>query len=371
MNINNCLSDQLIVKIEENIDEDFKVRKENHREFNQENLIDIEEIKVETNENLDDEFTSDMTEIGDIPIVKAEILFPTDEEVYKRTPVENYCTTILDDDDPLSVTETSFKYGENTEHQQSSRETSQQGFSFVNIEDIKRDLRTNFRDETEPSDRNNYTIIQNGLLKSYCCNLCPLKCRYKSHIDRHMMQHTGERPYACTMCPAKFTHRGNLNGHMRIHSGEKPFRCDICSKQFSEKSNIKRHIRIHMRVPKPYHCEICSKHFREVKYLKQHMQNIHVPKVDPPKPRVYKCLTCEAIFRQTSALKKHLLVHSKDQPFACDVCSIKFEYEDERDEHMVTHKLKFACEICPSKFVHRGNMVNHMRVYHPDVKLEK
>ncbi|XP_074105906.1 uncharacterized protein LOC141531794 isoform X2 [Cotesia typhae] len=370
MNVNNCLSDQLIVKIEENVDEDFKVKKENHREFNYDNFIDFEEIKIEKNENLDDEFTSDLTEIGDAPIVKTEILFPIDEETYKRTPAENYSRTkILDDDDPLSVTETSFKYEENTEDQESSGNTSQQGFLFVNVEDIKRDLRTKFKDETDTSDRNNYTIIQNGLLKSFCCNLCPLRCRYKSHMDRHMMQHTGERPYACTLCQAKFTHRGNLNGHMRIHSGEKPFRCDICSKQFSEKSNIKRHIKIHMRVPKPYRCKICSKRFLEVKYVRQHMQNLHVPKVDLPKPRVYKCLTCKAIFKQTSALKKHLLVHAEDQPYACDVCSVKFEDENERDKHMVTHKLRFACNVCPSKFVHRGNMVNHMRLYHPDSKL--
>lgn len=37
------------------------MKKENHREFNHDNLIDFEEIKIEKNENLDDDFTSDLT----------------------------------------------------------------------------------------------------------------------------------------------------------------------------------------------------------------------------------------------------------------------------------------------------------------------
>lgn len=48
--------------------------------------------------------------------------------------------------------------------------------------------------------------------------------------------------YACMHCGKTFTCRTHLDRHVRVHTGERPFGCPHCHYKASQKGSVKRHI---------------------------------------------------------------------------------------------------------------------------------
>lgn len=109
------------------------------------------------------------------------------------------------------------------------------------------------------------------LSKPFSCTDCGKSFKYNSHLQIHMVVHTGEKPFRCSVCEKCFTQKSCLTSHMIIHTGEKPFVCSFCEKRFAQKVNLTSHTRIHTG-EKPFTCSGCNKRFQQKSGLNQHLK---------------------------------------------------------------------------------------------------
>jgi uncharacterized Zn-finger protein len=87
-------------------------------------------------------------------------------------------------------------------------------------------------------------------VRKYICEYCDKKYTCSSHLKRHRMDHTGERPFKCPHdpCPFAAKERHELKRHIRIHhTGEKPFKCPHpgCDYSSSTSSGVSQHKKRH------------------------------------------------------------------------------------------------------------------------------
>ncbi|XP_054711202.1 replication initiator 1-like [Uloborus diversus] len=137
------------------------------------------------------------------------------------------------------------------------------------------------------------------------CSVCNYSTPKQSHLEKHMLVHSKERPYVCGVCNRQFTQQENLKRHFKLHTGERPFRCRTCGKGTNHEL-----------------IEVA----KEKGFL---MMNF--------------CSLCNYSTPYKSNLKNHMLVHSKEKPHICPICHRRFSLKGNLKKHMSTqcHKLLF------------------------------
>jgi hypothetical protein len=78
--------------------------------------------------------------------------------------------------------------------------------------------------------------------KFSCCH-CGKSFKTKSHLQRHILTHTGEKPYHCNRCDCRFNQSSSLRNHViAIHTKEYPHTCNNCRKGFLMPAVLQKHL---------------------------------------------------------------------------------------------------------------------------------
>ncbi|XP_065067638.1 zinc finger protein ZFP2-like [Rhopilema esculentum] len=136
----------------------------------------------------------------------------------------------------------------------------------------------------------------------YECPECQRRFHAPSHLKRHVMSHSSERPFQCSVCGKGFLQAWHLGRHMTTHTGNKPFKCVECSKSFGSRFEMRTHINYIHKGIKEHKCDVCGKHFTLRSNLKVHMR-----KHTGEKP--YQCTFCSKRFGQRGHLQYHIRKH--------------------------------------------------------------
>ncbi|GBM98617.1 Histone-lysine N-methyltransferase PRDM9 [Araneus ventricosus] len=130
---------------------------------------------------------------------------------------------------------------------------------------------------------------------------CP-ECSYSSdkatHLRRHLLTHSGEKPHACPHCPKRFSRVDHLRTHLLLHTGQKQHACTTCGERFSLKHYLVQHERTHSG-ERPYRCPDCGKDFTRASHLNGH-RRLHT------RQRPYPCPHCEYRSTESGTLTRHI-----------------------------------------------------------------
>lgn len=188
------------------------------------------------------------------------------------------------------------------------------------------------------------------------CSLCSFTCKRPSHLARHFLMHTGQKPHKCEYCPKSFAQKTDLNRHMAIHAALFPTHCDSCGRGFPDDDILKKHQE--RCQTKRYICDICN-------YMTFSIGNLDLHKRKHTGERPFACPSCDKRFTRVAHLNQHVKLHANDFEMHCNMCGRGFSEEKELLRHELTCKNRmFQCHMCRDTHIRMDNLRRHIKIIH-------
>ncbi|XP_058118769.1 zinc finger protein 25-like [Anopheles coustani] len=194
--------------------------------------------------------------------------------------------------------------------------------------------------------------------------LCVTCGKLVSNIYLHdNEQHSKEKIYDCPQCPMKMTNRTNMRRHIAtVHEKKITKTCDLCGGGFVHLSTFSSHMMSAHGIGKTYECKLCEKTFKQPAAYNKHVNRCHTPAIE------YTCKICNMVFHRKKRLNIHQRVHSKEQPYGCNICFKRFKSSYAKQTHELTHTgIRFSCELCDKSYRYKSQLSLHNRKHHDAV----
>lgn len=169
--------------------------------------------------------------------------------------------------------------------------------------------------------------------KTFKCNVCGKAFKRKSHLTRHQILHTGQKPFACQLCDERFTRSENRARHvMQVHQTGAQHECTICHKQFGKLHTMERHMKLH-EVNRPHGCDTCGNRYTRAHKLALHKLTHTMPPVNDTDARKFACDICFKRFTRKDHMQRHRVAHAGVKLHECAFCSKRFSRKDNQVKH--------------------------------------
>lgn len=199
--------------------------------------------------------------------------------------------------------------------------------------------------------------------------LCHLK---ETNVSDKLIQPRNDlmkkKKQICPTCGKSFSSNSHLNRHKLIHSKQRPYICDVST--FSLNLNSKKIASILINCFN----QICNMSFNQQEILAKHKETHE-------KKKLFQCANCHLSFRYKVSLKSHIInFHDTNEPIfinnqitclqnkslQCTDCGKKFatKYKLQRHVRCHTGEKPYPCNYCDRSFSQTSNLKLHQIKYH-------
>lgn len=195
------------------------------------------------------------------------------------------------------------------------------------------------------------------------CDICEEVFNTEDELQHHTSLHGPEDKVVCKGCKKVFDTLKLYQVHAKQNPGVHCFLCKLCLRKFPTELMLEQHVCI-CQNGKPLHCA-CGKEFTMYQEVILHSKGT--------KP--FYCCSCPHQSTSLTAYIRHLRKHSKQKPYQCTKCNMKFAVIDFLNIHNKKHHSNVvtnsdreivssvsenqACNICDEKFESVDGLKKH------------
>ncbi|KAM7341943.1 uncharacterized protein ACRADG_009536 [Cochliomyia hominivorax] len=363
-------------KDKEDVNKKDKPKRKQEKAVNEENTVELVNIKSEEIENDVKEIKSNDGNDNNHEEENYDIKYSTkdDENEHEENPTELKDKKVKENKTPARKRRKPQK--------QKSKKKKKETIK-IKLEETDEDYKDNSNEQDDDTDDDQDEQNTAESLKYYAqrlkydkiiaeylqinCTICQATLETLSAAMKHYKEAHNQRGYAMC-CNRKLHTRSEIMDHINLHKNPDYLKCKYCDKVLSSRACLNVHYK-NVHDQRSYECDICGKSLSSEYTLKSH-KSLH----NPENNEKAKCPQCDKTFNCQNHLNQHIRrVHLKKYHKMCDICGVPVD-ESQLKAHMLKHagKSSVTCDICGRRLADKKNLRRHMNSYHPPdgVKIE-